>query len=226
MYFEPLGERLRLVREEIAVRQGQGGWSHPVRIVAITKTFGPEAVAAAVREGLDAVGENRVQEALAKQEVLAGLAVEWHLVGTLQRNKVRSATGAFALIHSVDRIELAAQISQRAGSSPQAVLIQVNCSDEPQKGGVAPDALETLLDQARGLPGIEMRGLMTMAAADAGEAVQRQTFARLRALRDRARAAGHYLPELSMGMSGDYPAAVAEGATMLRLGTVLFGARP
>jgi pyridoxal phosphate enzyme (YggS family) len=225
MDFEPLGERLRVVREEIAVRQARGGWRHPVRIIAVTKTFGAEAVHAAVREGLDAVGENRVQEALAKQAETATVAVEWHLIGTLQRNKVRQVAGRFALIHSVDRAELANEISHRAGSPPQDVLVQVNCSAEPQKGGVEPAELAGLLEHMRTLAGIRLRGLMTMAAADADESGQRRTFALLRSLRDQGRAAGHFLPELSMGMSGDFPAAVEEGATMLRLGTILFGSR-
>ncbi|HET8632611.1 MAG TPA: YggS family pyridoxal phosphate-dependent enzyme, partial [Gemmatimonadales bacterium] len=198
---------------------------HPVRIIAVTKTFGAAAVRAAVREGLDAVGENRVQEALAKQADLADVAVEWHLIGSLQRNKVRQIVGRFALIHSVDREELADEISRRAGSTPQDVLVQVNCSAEPQKGGVEPAELPRLLERLRALAGIRLRGLMTMAAADADEAGQRRTFALLRSLQEQGRAAGHYLPELSMGMSGDFPAAVEEGATMLRLGTILFGSR-
>ena len=225
MDFEPLGERLRVVREEIAVRQARGGWQHPVRIVAVTKTFGAAAVRAAVREGLDAVGENRVQEALAKQADVADVAVEWHLIGTLQRNKVRQITGRFALIHSVARPELADEISRRAGTTPQDVLVQVNCSAEPQKGGVEPAELPRLLEHLRTLSGIRLRGLMTMAAVDADESEQHRTFGQLRALRDAARAEGHYLPELSMGMSGDFPVAVEEGATMLRLGTILFGSR-
>jgi pyridoxal phosphate enzyme (YggS family) len=225
MDFEPLGERLRAVREQIAVRRERGGWTHPVRIVAVTKTFGEAAVRAAVREGLDAVGENRLQEALAKQDATADVAVEWHLIGGLQRNKVRHAIGRFALIHSVDRAELADEIQRRAGARTQLALVQVNCSGEPQKGGVAPEGLPALLDHLRLLPAIALRGLMTMAALDADERAQHRTFARLRELRDLARAAGHFLPELSMGMSGDFPAAVEEGATMLRLGTVLFGAR-
>jgi pyridoxal phosphate enzyme (YggS family) len=225
MDFEPLGGRIRRVREEIAARQARAGWTHPVRIVAVTKTFGPAAVRAAVREGLDAVGENRVQEALAKQETLTDVAVEWHLIGSLQRNKVRQVTGRFALIHSVDRLALADELQYRAGARRQQVLVQVNCSAEPQKGGVAPDALPGLLDHIRLLPLVEMRGLMTMAAAGAGEAARRRTFGSLRELRDRARAAGHFLSELSMGMSADFPDAVEEGATMLRLGTILFGER-
>ena len=225
MDFEPLGERLRVVREEIAVRQARGGWRHPVRVVAVTKTFGAAAVRAAVREGLDAVGENRVQEALAKQAETADVAVEWHLIGTLQRNKVRQVVGHFALIHSVDRADLADEISRRAGGTPQDVLLQVNCSGEPQKGGVEPAELPRLLEHMRMLDGIRLCGLMTMAAVDADEREQRRTFALLRSLRDAGRAEGHFLPELSMGMSGDFGAAVEEGATMLRLGTILFGNR-
>ncbi len=218
--------RLERVRGEIAARQAAGGWHHPVRVVAVTKTHGPEAVRAAVGAGLGAVGENRVQEALAKQDACADVAVEWHLIGSLQRNKVRQVIGRFALIHSVDRIELAREIDKRAETgAPQAVLVQVNCSAEPQKGGVEPDALPALLDGMAALPGVALRGLMTMAAFGADERELRQTFGRLRTLRDEARAAGHQLEELSMGMSDDYPLAVEEGATMLRLGTVLFGAR-
>jgi pyridoxal phosphate enzyme (YggS family) len=225
MDFEPLADRLRAVREEIAARQDRGGWRHPVRIVAVTKGFEASAVRAAVREGLDAVGENRVQEALAKQGATADVAVEWHLIGTLQRNKVRQVSGRFALIHSVDRADLADELSRRAGTVAQPILVQVNCSDEPQKGGVDPAGLPALLDHVRGLSGLVLRGLMTMAAADADTAAQRRTFALLRTLRDQGRAAGHFLPELSMGMSGDFPAAVEEGATMVRLGTRLFGER-
>ncbi len=197
-----------------------------MRIVAVTKTHGPEAVRAAAAAGLDAVGENRVQEALAKQEACPDVAVAWHLIGALQRNKVRHAAGRFALIHSVDRLDLAGEIDRRSeGGTPQAVLVQVNCSAEPQKGGVEPAGLLPLLDGIRPMPGVLVRGLMTMAAFDAPEDEVRRTFRQLRALRDTAVAAGHDLPELSMGMSDDYPTAVEEGATMIRLGTALFGAR-
>ena len=197
-----------------------------MRIVAVTKTHGPEAVRAAAQASLDAVGENRVQEALRKQDACAGVAIDWHLIGALQRNKVRQVGGRFALIHSVDRLDLAQEIAQRTGASrEQAILVQVNCSGEPQKGGVEPDALEPLLAGIRSLPTLALRGLMTMAAFSDDESVQRPAFARLRALRDQMTSRGFALPELSMGMSGDFPVAVEEGATMLRLGTVLFGAR-
>jgi hypothetical protein len=171
------------------------------------------------------VGENRVQEALEKQaESPAG--VNWHLIGTLQRNKARHAIGRFHLIHSVDRPDLAADLARRVPSGErQQVLVQVNCSNEPQKGGVEPEGLGALLETIAALPALDVRGLMTMAAYEADVTTQRRTFARLRALAERSRHPGLELPELSMGMSDDYESAVREGATMVRLGTVLFGER-
>ena len=226
MDFPGLASRLAMVQDRILHHQARGGWSHPVRIVAVTKTHGPEAVRAALSTGLEDVGENRVQEALAKQEQLQDVTVRWHLIGSLQRNKARHAAGRFALIHSLDRIELADELARRVpGGGKQAVLVEVNCSGEPQKGGVEPAALAALLERIASLPGLELRGLMTMAPLTSDESAQRAAFSRLRAERDRMQAAGYDLPELSMGMSGDFPAAVEEGATMVRLGTLLFGER-
>ena len=226
MTFPELPARLAQAREAIHRHQALGGWRHPVQIVAVTKTHGADAVRAAVAAGITAVGENRVHEALAKQDQLADVAVEWHLIGTLQRNKARHAVGRFALIHSVDRLDLAQELARRvAEGRRQAVLVQVNCSNEPQKGGVEPDALPALLDGLRPLDRLEVRGLMTMAALTADAAEQRRAFRLLRTLRDGAEAAGHPLPELSMGMSADFPVAVEEGATIVRLGTLLFGER-
>ncbi len=219
-----LRERLRDVRRIVGERQREGGWTHPVTIVAVTKGHDATAVREAVAAGLDRVGENRVQEALAKQEQCADLGVEWHLIGPLQRNKARQVVGRFALIHSVDRVELAAELDRRA-AAVQPVLVQVNCSGEAQKHGVAPDGLAALLDALRSFPRVAVRGLMTMAAETGDERVQRRAFGMLRELRETMGTAGHELPELSMGMSGDFGAAVAEGATMIRLGTILFGAR-
>jgi pyridoxal phosphate enzyme (YggS family) len=221
-----LPERLARVREVVAGAQRDAGLTHVVRIVAVTKTHGPDAVRLASAAGLDAVGENKVQEALDKQAACAGIPVEWHLIGSLQRNKARHAVGRFALIHAVDRIDLAQELDRRvAPGARQAVLVQVNCSAEPQKSGVEPGGLAALLDGMRGCGRLDLRGLMTMAALDAPEAEQRRTFAALRSLRDAMAREGHELPELSMGMSDDFPAAVREGATLLRLGTVLFGSR-
>ena len=221
-----LADRLARVRDVVAEARRLGGWTHHPRIVAVTKTHGPEAVLGSVAVGLDAVGENKVQEALDKQAQCAGAPVEWHLIGGLQRNKARHAAGKFGLIHSIDRIDLATELDRRVpDGSRQRVLVQVNCSDEAQKGGVAPADLAALLDSMRSLGRLEVCGLMTMAAFGASESVQRQTFGLLRVLRDTMTREGHRLPELSMGMSDDYPAAVREGATLLRLGTVLFGQR-
>ena len=226
MEFPGLPARLAVVRETVAQRQAASGWSHPVRIVAVTKTHGPEAVRAALAAGLTDIGENRVQEALQKQDALGDVAPRWHLIGTLQRNKARHAAGRFALIHSVDRADLAAELDRRVSAEHrQAVLVQVNCSDEPQKGGVMPAALPNFLDQLQSLARIEVQGLMTMSALTDDTAEQRRAFRMLRQLRDSAQSSGLSLSELSMGMSGDYPTAVEEGATMIRLGTVLFGER-
>ena len=229
MDFPGLAERLAEARERIRAHQARGGWSHPVRIVAVTKSHGPEAVRAALAAGLQDIGENRVQEALGKQEALGGLPVRWHLIGSLQRNKVRQVVGRFALIHSVDRASLAEELDRRiaaAGGAPQPVLVEVNCSGEPAKGGVEPEALPGLLATIAGLPTLELRGLMTLAALSDAEKVQRAAFGRLRGLRETLQRAGYALPELSMGMSGDFPVAVEEGATLVRLGTLLFGERP
>jgi pyridoxal phosphate enzyme (YggS family) len=226
MDFPGLPARLAAVRDAVARHQEVGGWSHSVRIVAVTKTHGPDAVRAALAAGLKAVGENRVQEALQKQDALPEVSVEWHLVGTLQRNKAKYAAGRFVLIHSVDRADLAAELDRRAvAGTRQRILVQVNCSAEPQNGGVAPASLPVLLDQLRLLDRIEVQGLMTMSALTDDPTEQRRAFRLLRELRDASERSGHRLPELSMGMSGDYPIAVEEGATMIRLGTILFGER-
>jgi PLP dependent protein len=226
MNFPGLPGGLARVREAVATHQAVGRWAHPVRIVAVTKTHGPEAVRAAVAAGLTDIGENRVQEAMEKQDALAGVRVDWHLIGTLQRNKARHAVGRFALIHSVDRLDLAAELDRRvAQGSRQAVLVQVNCSGEPQKGGVEPGGVPALLDALGGFARLEVRGLMTMSALTDDVAEQRRAFRRLRELRDAGERSGHRLPELSMGMSGDFPVAVEEGATMIRIGTLLFGER-
>jgi pyridoxal phosphate enzyme (YggS family) len=180
-----------------------------------------------VAAGLQDVGENRVQEAMAKQDQAGETRVAWHLIGTLQRNKARHAAGRFVLIHSVDRVDLGAELDKRmSAESRQQVLVQVNCSDEPQKGGVEPDGLLALLDALRGMSRLQVTGLMTMSALTEESGEQRRAFRRLRELRDLAEREGHRLPELSMGMSGDYAVAAEEGATMMRLGTVLFGERP
>ena len=226
MDFPGLAGRVADIKDRIARHQRAGGWSHDVTLIAVTKTHGADAVRAAAAAGLGAVGENRVQEALPKMEEAAGVPVEWHLIGSLQRNKVRQVIGRFALVHSLDRLELAEEFARRVPSgSRQRVLVEVNCGGEAQKAGAEPEVLPGLLDALAQMPSLAVEGLMTMAPFTGDEAVQRRTFRRLRILRDDAEQRGHRLPHLSMGMSGDYGVAVEEGATMVRLGTILFGER-
>jgi hypothetical protein len=221
-----LRTRIAEVHDSIARARSVGGWSHDVTLVAVTKTHHAATVQLAVAAGLTDLGENRVQEAREKQDQLPGLAVRWHLIGSLQRNKARHAVGRFHLIHSVDRADLAVELARRVPpGSRQAVLLQVNCSGEAQKGGVPPAQLPALLHQVEALPALELRGLMTMAAFDADEPALRRSFGQLRALRDDARRQLPGCTELSMGMSGDFLLAVEEGATMVRIGSALFGER-
>jgi hypothetical protein len=226
MSFAGLAERLAHVRAEIARRQTAGGWSHPVAVVAVTKGLGLDAVQAALGVGLSDIGENRVQEALDKMG--AGLPATWHLIGHLQRNKAKLVTGRFALVHSVDSVSLAEELDRRASADRirQRVLMQVNIAGEEQKSGCTVLEAPALARRIRDLPGLALEGMMTLAPLTEDVAVQRNTFRGLRVLRDRLQEEGQWLPTLSMGMSSDYATAVEEGATLIRLGTVLFGSRP
>ena len=194
-----------------------------LRIVAVTKAWRVEVARAAVDAGLTMLGESRVQEAEPKIHDLP--MAEWHLVGRLQSNKVRRAVRGFEVIHSVDSASLLAQLARVAaeeGSSPR-LLLQVNVTGESAKGGMTP---ETLLAMTGGLGGGSVVGLMAIARMGATDEEARAAFRRLRELRDRARdASGEPLGELSMGMSDDAEAAAAEGATLVRIGTALFGPR-
>ena len=223
MSFAALPERLAQVRAEIARRQAAGGWTHAVTIVAVTKGFGPDAVTAAFEAGLADIGENRVQEALEKMDRVAAPDLRWHLIGHLQRNKAKLVPGRFELVHSVDSLELATELNKRA--LPVRVLLQVNVAREAQKSGCTPEEAPGLARQIAGLGQLQLDGLMTLAPFTDDEDVQRRTFRSLRALRDTIKEDGLWLPTLSMGMSADYGTAVAEGATVIRLGTVLFGPR-
>ena len=226
MPFEDLPDRLSEVRQRIDRARGRGGHGQTVRIIAVTKTHGPDAVEAAFKAGVPDVGENRVQEALGKMAAVSS-PVQWHLIGHLQRNKVKSADG-FHLIHSIDSERLAETVDAhaRAAGRRQPALIQVNIVGEDSKGGFAPDSLSAFLPRLGEMGGIDVRGVMTMAPLDAPEAILRQVFAGARAARATLQGAGFtQATELSMGMSGDYEIAVEEGATMIRLGTVLFGER-
>lgn len=225
-----LGDNLARVRDDIARIQAREGLSGDVRIVAVTKGHSPEIVREAWAAGLTDIGENRVQEAVKKQEETPDVPAAWHLVGHLQTNKARQVAGRFAMVHSVDSwrvVEALANAARARGTGhPQAVLLQINLSREAQKSGCDPAEAAELAHRVAALPDLELKGLMTMAPYTDDEREQRRVFRELREIRDRMQQEGLRLPELSMGMSGDYRAAVAEGATMLRLGTVLFGERP
>jgi pyridoxal phosphate enzyme (YggS family) len=227
MNFAGLPERLVHIRGEIAQRLETGGWTHTVAIVAVTKGFGPEAVRAALAAGLPDVGENRVQEALEKMSQVTDAGVAWHLIGHLQRNKAKLVTGRFTLVHSVDSLELAEDLDRRAAAAGirQRVLVQVNMAGEGQKSGCAPADAPALVRRVAALTALALDGLMTMAPLTDEVDVQRRTFRGLRQLRDALQEEGLWLPTLSMGMSGDYVTAVEEGATVIRLGTALFGTR-
>jgi len=225
MPFSDLPERLSEVRDRIAGAVARGGHQQRVAVVAVTKTHGPDAVRAAWAAGLHDVGENRVQEALQKMADV-DVPVRWHLIGHLQRNKARLLDG-FALVHSMDSARLADALHEEGvrRQRPIDVLLQVNVSGETSKGGYGPDDVRAEAERLTTLPGVVVRGVMTMAPFDAEERVLRATFAGAREARTALVEAGHPAVELSMGMSGDYEVAVEEGATMVRLGTLLFGAR-
>jgi PLP dependent protein len=226
MPFQDLPARLAAVHETIRLAQARGGHGTPVTVVAVTKTYGPEAVTAAADAGLTDVGENRVQEAVAKMAAVQA-PVRWHLIGHLQRNKVRQLDG-FHLVHSMDSARLADALAAmgEGRGRPVDVLFQVNVSGEGSKGGYGPADVAQEARRLRALPGLRVCGVMTMAPFDAEERVLREVFAGARRCREALRDAGHDAAhELSMGMSGDYAIAVEEGATLVRLGTVLFGAR-
>lgn len=225
MAFPGLQERVAEVRERIARAAERGGHGQRVTLIAVTKTHGADAVDAAWRAGIGDVGENKVQEALAKMPDVTA-PVRWHLIGHLQRNKVKHVD-RFALIHSVDSERLARAIDAhgQARGEPVDVLLQVNVSGEATKGGIERGDWSRMGEVLAGLSGIRVRGVMTMAPFDVEESALRTVFAGARDARASLRAAGLPADELSMGMSGDYEVAVEEGATMVRLGTVLFGER-
>jgi len=199
-----------------------------VTLVAVSKTVPAERLRAAAAAGLTLLGENRVQEGVAKRPLVPGAA--WHLIGPLQSNKVRQAVTAFDAIETVDSVELAARIARIAaeeGRAPYPVFLQVNVDEDAAKAGFDPAKVEAVLPEVASLPGLELAGLMTIGrlAGTPGEA--RATFARLRELSGRLRVAEPRLgPALSMGMSDDFELAVEEGATHVRVGRALFGARP
>jgi pyridoxal phosphate enzyme (YggS family) len=226
MLFPELEARVADVRSRIRAAAARGGRGQNVTIIAVTKTHGPGAVVAAHDAGLTDVGENRVQEAVAKMKEVT-VPVRWHLIGHLQRNKVKSLA-KFDLLHSLDSSRLADTVSEfgLGANAPVKALMQINVVGEESKGGYAPNDWQGEAERLRSLAGVRVLGVMTMAPLDADETTLRATFSGARRAREILCAAGHNAPELSMGMSSDYEVAVEEGATYIRLGTILFGARP
>jgi pyridoxal phosphate enzyme (YggS family) len=198
-----------------------------ITLVAVTKTQPAEVVRAAALLGVTDFGENYVREAAEKRQALADLALDWHFIGALQANKTRTVAATFGWVHSIDRLGVARRLSEQRPyhAPPLNLLIQVALVPEPTKAGVAPADLPDLARQIAALPRVRLRGLMCLPPPEPRVSVQREVFAGLRRLQEGLNAAGLGLDTLSMGMSGDFEAAIAEGATHVRIGTALFGER-
>ena len=198
-----------------------------VALLAVSKTKPPEAVRAAVAAGQRAFGENHLQDAMTRIEALAGCAVSWHFIGAVQSNKTRSIAAHFDWVHSIEREKIAARLCARrpADRGPLDVCIEVNVSGEETKSGVSPEQVEPLARAIRELPRLRLRGLMVIPRPSVDFEAQRAPFRMLREILDDLNAKGFGLDTLSMGMTGDLEAAVAEGATIVRVGTAIFGPR-
>lgn len=198
-----------------------------LRLLAVSKTWPADSVREAAAAGQRAFGENYVQEGAAKVDELAGLGLEWHFIGPLQSNKTRLVANRFSWVHSIDRLKIAERLSEQRDVHlpPLEVCIQVNVSGEASKSGVAPPDLPELARAVAALPRLRLRGLMAIPEPTPDVALQRARFASLRAMRDELNAAGLALDTLSMGMSDDLEAAIAEGSTLVRVGTAIFGSR-
>jgi pyridoxal phosphate enzyme (YggS family) len=217
-----IAERLATVRDRIAAACERAGRAPAeVTLVGVSKGFPPDAAAETCAAGLLDLGENRVQEAARKVEALAARAVRprWHLIGHLQTNKVRDALRLFAILHSIDSVRLAQEVSKRA-TTPVAVLLEVNVAQEATKFGFAPEEVSAALAQIAPLPNLDVRGLMTVAPLSDDPERARPVFRRLRELRDDLG-----LRDLSMGMTDDFEVAIEEGATLVRVGRAIFGPR-
>ncbi|MDH2918927.1 MAG: YggS family pyridoxal phosphate-dependent enzyme [Sideroxydans sp.] len=201
--------------------------SGAVKLLAVSKTFPAADVRLAYLAGQTCFAENYLQEALDKIAALQNLPLEWHFIGPLQSNKTRLIAENFAWVHSVDRLKIAERLSAQRPLNlpPLQICLQVNISDEASKSGVASDEAIALGLQLACLPNLNLRGLMAVPAASDNVALQRAAFAKLRALRDELNQYGLQLDTLSMGMSHDFPAAIAEGATIIRIGSAIFGNR-
>jgi pyridoxal phosphate enzyme (YggS family) len=226
---EPVATRLAAVREQIQAAAARAGRTPgSVRLVAVSKTHPAEAVDAAAAAGQTMFGESRVQEARDKIPACPP-GLDWHFIGHLQKNKVRQALPLFAFFHSIDSAPLAQAIDRIAGETGKPVdgLLEVNVSGEETKHGFRPERLRAEFPALAKLPHLRIRGLMTMAPYSENPEDARPVFRALRELRDELQSAhDHPLPELSMGMSGDFEPAIEEGATLVRVGSSIFGARP
>lgn len=215
--------RARIARAAIAAGRDPAG----VCLLAVSKTFGAAAVRDLAACGQREFGENYLREALDKQAALRDLPLVWHFIGPIQSNKTRAIAEHFSWVHGVDRVKIAERLSAQrpAGLPPLQVCIEVNVSGEASKGGVAAAELPALAAAVAALPGLRLRGLMAIPAPTSDGEAQRAAFRKMRELFDDLRARGHALDTLSMGMSGDLEAAILEGATIVRIGTALFGER-
>ena len=223
-----ISDNLRRVRARIDhAARASGRDPVAVSLLAASKTFGPDRVREAAAAGQTDFGENYLQEALAKMDALAGLPLCWHFIGPIQSNKTRPIAARFAWVHSIDRLKIAERLSAQRPEAmpPLEVCLEVNVSAEASKGGVAPADLPGLARAVAGLPHLRLRGLMAIPAPQQDAAAQREAFRRVRCLFESLRDEGLELDTLSMGMSGDLEAAIAEGSTIVRVGTAIFGNR-
>jgi pyridoxal phosphate enzyme (YggS family) len=221
----PIAANLQAVRRRIS--EALQGDSRAISLVAVTKSQAPEAVRAAFAAGCGDFGESYVQEAVPKIGALKDLDATWHFIGHLQGNKARDVAQSFDWVHGVDRAKIAAALAKARpeGRDDLNVCVQVNVSGAPTKGGVQPSGAIALAREVAAIPRLRLRGLMGMASPTADVAEQRRQFAVLKRAFDEVAAAGIPVDTLSMGMSDDFEAALAEGATMVRIGTAIFGAR-
>jgi pyridoxal phosphate enzyme (YggS family) len=227
----PIRQNLQAITATIiATAQESGRAPDAVQLLAVSKTFGPEAVLEAAEAGQRAFGENYLQEGLDKIRAVqdAGVSgMEWHFIGPIQSNKTRPIAENFAWVHTVEREKIAQRLSEQrpAGLPPLQICLQVNISGEASKSGVAPDEVAALAHKVAVLPNLTLRGLMAIPEPAEHFDQQRAAFAQLRTLYDQLRADGLALDTLSMGMSADLRAAIFEGATIVRVGSAIFGAR-
>lgn len=228
---DPIARNVSTVLEHIRRAAGRAGRRpETVRLIAATKSVSVERIRVGLAAGLTDLGENRLQDALPKIGQIGRSQAIWHFIGRLQTRKVKTVVGLFAMIHSVESVESAAEINRRAEQAGirQPVLLEVNLGGEMSKGGFAPDSLEQVLAELNAMPALAVRGLMAIPPLGTGPEAARPYFRQLRELaRSLARPElkNIRLDELSMGMSGDYEVAVEEGATFVRVGTAIFGAR-